>query len=187
MTSVGIGIGGEYPAGSVGCSEASAELKAGTRNRWFILFTNTAIDVGFVVGAFVPYVVAAACHNGHLSTQWRVSLGIGVIFPLVLFVLRLRVKEPEEFSRNSMAHVKIPYKLALKFYGPRLFCVAVIWFIYDFCVYPFGIYSSSILKSIYDSDTAPLTTVFGWNTVGEPLSSRLSDVRFCVRAPDLPC
>lgn len=34
---VGIGIGGEYPAGSVACSEATGELKAGTRNRWFIV------------------------------------------------------------------------------------------------------------------------------------------------------
>lgn len=116
----------------------------------------------------MPYVVAAACHNGYFSTQWRTSLGIGVVFPLVLFVLRLRVKEPEQFSRNSMAHVTIPYKLALKFYGPRLLCVAVIWFIYDFCTYPFGIYSSSIVGSIYDVDVAPLTTIFGWNTVWLP-------------------
>lgn len=162
---VGVGIGGEYPAGSVGCAESSGELKAGTRNRWFILFTNSAIDVGFVIGAFVPYVVAAACHNGHYSTQWRTSLGIGVVFPLVLFVLRLFIKEPEEFSRNSMAHVRIPYGLVAKFYGPRLLVVALIWFIYDFSAYPFGIYGSTILASIYDSDTAPLTTVFGWNTV----------------------
>lgn len=162
---VGVGIGGEYPAGSVGASESSAELKSGTRNRWFILFTNSAIDVGFVAGAFVPYVVAAACHNGYLGTQWRTMLGIGVVFPLILFFLRLRIREPEEFSRNSMAHVRIPYMLALRFYGPRLLVVALIWFIYDFSAYPFGIYGSSILASIYDSDTAPLTTVFGWNTV----------------------
>jgi hypothetical protein len=45
---------GEYPAGSVGCAETSGELKSGTRNRWFILFTNTMIDWGFVIGAFVP-------------------------------------------------------------------------------------------------------------------------------------
>lgn len=149
----------------MGCSESSGELKSGTRNRWFILFTNTAIDVGFVIGAFVPYVLAAATHNGHYSTQWRTSLGIGVVFPLVLLVLRMRLKEPEEFSRHSMAHVKIPYWLVIKFYGPRLLVVALIWFIYDFSVYPFGIYGSSILASIYDSKTAPLTTVFGWNTV----------------------
>lgn len=37
---IGIGIGGEYPAGSVACSEATGELKSGTRNRWFVLFTN---------------------------------------------------------------------------------------------------------------------------------------------------
>lgn len=41
---VGIGIGGEYPAGSVACSEATGELKSGSRNRWFIMFTNVAID-----------------------------------------------------------------------------------------------------------------------------------------------
>ncbi|GAB0132298.1 hypothetical protein EsDP_00000739 [Epichloe bromicola] len=99
---VGIGIGGEYPAGSVGCAESTGELKTGTRNRWFILFTNTMIDWGFVFGAFVPYVVAAACHGSHLETIWRTSLGIGVVFPLVLLVMRLRLKEPLEFAKESM-------------------------------------------------------------------------------------
>lgn len=143
-------------------------------------------------GAFVPYVVAAACQNGHLSTIWRTSLGIGVAFPLVLFVIRIFVKEPEEFQKNSMKHAKTPYLLILRFYGWRLFIVSLIWFIYDvssqplnlnsplasillnqtthsqlqqFSAYSFGIYSSTILANIFDSDTAPLTTVFGWNTV----------------------
>ncbi|OAQ58621.1 MFS phospholipid transporter [Pochonia chlamydosporia 170] len=160
---VGIGIGGEYPAGSVGCAESSGELKSGTRNRWFILFTNSMIDWGFVFGAFVPYVVAAACHNEHLSTIWRVSLGIGVIFPLILFLLRLRLKEPEEFAKESMRK-QTPYLLVLRFYWFRLLCVSIIWFLYDFSTYAFGIYSSDILSGIYGKD-APLTTVFGWNTV----------------------
>ncbi len=42
---VGVGIGGEYPAGSVGCAESTSDLKSGTRNMWFILFTNTMIDL----------------------------------------------------------------------------------------------------------------------------------------------
>lgn len=54
---LGIGIGGEYPAGSVGCAESTGELKKGTRNRWFILFTNVQIDIGFVVSALVPMIV----------------------------------------------------------------------------------------------------------------------------------
>ncbi|KAJ9151327.1 Major facilitator superfamily transporter [Pleurostoma richardsiae] len=178
---VGIGIGGEYPAGSVGCAESTGELKKGTRNTWFILFTNTLIDWGFVFGAFVPYVVAAACDNKHHGTIWRTSLGIGVVFPMVLFILRLRLKEPEEFSRHSMARAKTPYWLVLKFYGFRLFIVSLIWFIYDFSAYSFGIYSSPILANIFGDD-APLTTVFGWNTVinlfyipGAMLGAPLSD------------
>lgn len=148
---------GEYPAGSVGCAETSGELKEGTRNRWFILFTNTMIDWGFVIGAFVPCksssslllvhickiakltsclnldVVAAATHDGRLTTIWRTSLGIGVVFPLILFVLRLRLKEPEEFSRESMRH-KTPYLLVLRYYGLRLLAVSIVWFLYDVCI-----------------------------------------------------
>ncbi|KAK3945623.1 MFS general substrate transporter [Diplogelasinospora grovesii] len=179
---VGIGIGGEYPAGSVGCAESTGELKAGTRNMWFIMFTNTMIDWGFVIGAFVPYVVAAACHNEHYSTIWRTSLGIGVVFPMFLFVMRLFLREPEEFQRNSMKYAKTPYGLVLRFYGWRLFIVSLIWFLYDFSSYSFGIYSSTILSNIFDSSTAPLTTVFGWNTVinlfyipGTMLGAPLSD------------
>ncbi|KAH9907410.1 MFS general substrate transporter [Xylariomycetidae sp. FL2044] len=181
---VGIGIGGEYPAGSVSCAESTGELKSGTRNRWFILFTNSMIDFGFVIGAFVPYVVAAAAQNKYYGTIWRTSLGIGCIFPLILFVLRLKLKEPEEFSRNSMRNVKTPYRLVLKYYGFRLFIVSLIWFIYDFSTYSFGIYSSSILENIYGDGSPPLTTIFGWNTVinlfyipgttlGAPISDRL--------------
>ncbi|KAI1764965.1 MFS general substrate transporter [Hypoxylon sp. FL1150] len=180
---VGIGIGGEYPAGSVSCAESSGELKAGTRNTWFILFTNSMIDWGFVFGAFVPYVVAAAAHNTYYGTIWRTSLGIGVVFPLVLFVLRLKLREPEEFSRNSMKHVKTPYSLVFRYYGFRLLIVSLIWFIYDFSAYSFGIYSTAILSNIY-GDSGVLTTVFGWNTVinlfyipgtmiGAPISDRL--------------
>ncbi|KAI1649376.1 MFS general substrate transporter [Daldinia loculata] len=180
---VGIGIGGEYPAGSVSCAESSGELKGGTRNTWFILFTNSMIDWGFVFGAFVPYVVAAAAHNIYYSTIWRTSLGIGVAFPLVLFVFRLKLKEPEEFSRNSMKHVKTPYMLVIRYYGFRLLIVSLIWFIYDFSAYSFSIYSSAILSNIY-GDTGVLTTIFGWNTVinlfyipgtmlGAPISDRL--------------
>jgi MFS family permease len=121
------------------------------------------IDFGFVIGAFVPYVVAAACHNGNFSTIWRTSLGIGVVFPLVLFVLRLRLKEPEEFAQESMRR-QTPYWLVLRYYWFRLFCVSLVWFLYNFSSYAFGIYSSSILSGIY-GDGANLTTVFGWNTV----------------------
>ncbi|KJZ73324.1 hypothetical protein HIM_07328 [Hirsutella minnesotensis 3608] len=160
---VGIGIGGEYPAGSVACAESSGELKSGTRNRWFILFTNSMIDWGFVFGVFIPYVVAAACHDTHYSTIWRTSLGIGVVFPLGLLLMRFRLKEPEEFSKESMRR-KTPYVLVLRYYWFRLACVSLIWFLYDFSAYAFGIYMTPLVEKVTGKD-APLTQVFGWSTL----------------------
>lgn len=40
--------------------ESTGELAEGTRNRWFIWFTNLAIDVGFVVAALVPMIVVSS-------------------------------------------------------------------------------------------------------------------------------
>jgi hypothetical protein len=60
---------------------------------------------------------------------------MGVVFPLILFVLRLRLKEPEEFSKESMTR-KTPYLLVIRYYGPRLLAVSVIWFLYDVSLDP---------------------------------------------------
>ncbi|OBT45912.1 hypothetical protein VE00_04207 [Pseudogymnoascus sp. WSF 3629] len=180
---VGIGIGGEYPAGSVAAAESSGEVKAGTRNMWFIMFTNVAIDWGFVIGAFVPYVLVLIFTESHLRATWRVALGLGVIPPIVLLLMRLRLQEPEQYKRESMKHVKIPYGLVLKYYWFRLFVVGLIWFLYDFSAYAFGIYSSTIVSAIIGDDV-PLSTTFGWNTVinlfyipgamlGGPISDRI--------------
>jgi MFS family permease len=128
---LGIGIGGEYPAGSVSAAEASGELKSGTRNFWFIMFTNVAIDWGFVVGAFVPYVLVLIFSENHLRATWRVALGLGVVPPLALLLLRFKLQEPESFKRESLKHTKIPYGLVMKYYWKRLFVVGLIWFLYD--------------------------------------------------------
>lgn len=159
---LGIGIGGEYPAGSVACAESTGELKAGHRNRWFIFFTNFTIDVGFVVAALVPMIVVLIFGDNHLRAVWRISLGLGVIPPLSLLYLRIKLKEPEEYNRNKMN--TYPYLLIFKFYGLRLLVVSTIWFIYDFSAYSFGIYSSSWLVFLLP-DNPPLWKSFGWNVV----------------------
>ncbi|RKF58313.1 Glycerophosphodiester transporter GIT2 [Erysiphe neolycopersici] len=161
---VGIGIGGEYPAGSVSCSEATGELKSGSRNRWFILFTNVMIDWGFVIGAFVPYLLVIICTDRHLRLAWRLMLGLGVVPPVLLVLSRYKLKEPEEFTKESMKDVRIPYLLVMKYYWRRLLFVSLIWFFYDFSAYSFGIFSSTILANIY-GESAPLAKIFGWNTV----------------------
>ncbi|OQU97432.1 hypothetical protein CLAIMM_03363 [Cladophialophora immunda] len=159
---VGIGIGGEYPAGSVSAAEGTAELKKGHRNRWFIFFTDFQIDLGFVVGTLVPMILVLIFTEKHLRAVWRVALGLGVLPPMSLFYLRLKLKEPEQY--NSQRMTKYPYWLILKFYGFRLAVVSTIWFIYDFLTYSFSIYSSS-WTAIIIGNNAPLWVVLGWSTL----------------------
>ncbi len=128
---VGIGIGGEYPAGSVAAAESSGELKKGSRNMWFIMFTNAAIDWGFVIGAFVPYILVLIFTENHLRAAWRVAIGLGVIPPISLLLMRLKLQEPEEFKRESMKRSGTPYWLVIKFYWRRILAVGFIWFLYD--------------------------------------------------------
>jgi hypothetical protein len=82
-------------------------------------------------------------------------LGLGVIPPLAVFYFRLKMKEGDRFASDSMRHAKIPYWLALKQYWVRLTAISLIWFIYDFSAYSFGIYSSSILARVIPNAVFP--------------------------------
>ncbi|ODV97485.1 hypothetical protein PACTADRAFT_47396 [Pachysolen tannophilus NRRL Y-2460] len=160
---LGIGIGGEYPAGSVACAEASSLLPPGKRNRYFCWFTNFMIDSGFVVSAFVPMVMLWICTPKHLTPVWRVTLGLGAIPPISLFFMRLMFQEGKQFKKLNFKRTRVPYWLVIKFYWFRLAVVSIIWFIYDFSSYAFGLYSSNILDIIIpDGD---LYKTFGWNVV----------------------
>ncbi|KZM26915.1 glycerophosphoinositol permease [Ascochyta rabiei] len=159
---LGIGIGGEYPAGSVGCAESTGELKSGSRNKWFILFTNVQIDLAFFISAIVATVVVVITGENHLRVAWRVCLGIGIIPPLSLLYLRLKLQEPEAFKRESLAKTQTPWLLIARYYWFRLSIVSIIWFIYDFSAYSFGIYASSILANLLGK-TAPLWKSLAWN------------------------
>ncbi|KAE9962911.1 hypothetical protein BLS_009899 [Venturia inaequalis] len=177
---LGVGIGGEYPSGSVGAAEGTAELKAGTRNWWFIMFTNVMIDFGFVIGAFVPML---AVGEDHLRLAWRLSLGFGILPPLALLFLRFKLQEPEVYKRNA-AKFKTPWLLAARYYWPRLLAVCAIWFIYDWISYSFGIYFTDTLTNLTGSDKR-LWVNFGWNTLmnffympGAVLGAYLADMKW---------
>jgi len=163
---LGIGVGAEYPCGSVSASEQSEEpgISKRAQHRWFALATNTMIDFGFVVAAFVPLVLFWIFGDNHLRAVWRLSLGLGVVPALLVFIWRLNMDEPERYKRDSMKNAKIPYLLVFKRYWVSLLAISFIWFLYDFIVYPFGIYSSTILDNVTGGSTS-LTVIFGWNVV----------------------
>ncbi|KAG2361276.1 major facilitator superfamily domain-containing protein [Suillus spraguei] len=163
---LGIGLGAEYPCGSVSASEKSEEegIAKNAQHRWLVLATNTMIDTGFVIGAFVPLVLYWIFGNNHLRAVWRLSLGLGVVPAVGVFFWRLRMEEPTRYKRDSMKYVRIPYMLVIKRYWRGLFGLSLAWFIYDFITYPFGLYSSTITDAVIGGKSS-LAVVFGWSVV----------------------
>ncbi|KAI9000516.1 metabolite transporter [Trametes punicea] len=163
---LGIGIGAEYPCGSVAASEQSEEpgISKNAQHRWFALATNTMIDFGFVIAAFVPLVLFWIFGDNHLRAVWRLSLGLGVVPALAVLVWRLRMEEPTRYKKDSMARAKVPYWLIIRRYWVSLAAISVTWFIYDFITYPFGLYSSTVTNTITGGNDS-LSVVFGWSVV----------------------
>ena len=128
------------------------------------MFTNVQIDLGFVLSNLIPMILVLICSESHLRAAWRLSLGLGVIPPLSLFYLRLKLREPEQFNRETLKNTKTPWLLVIKYYWFRLTVVSLIWFIYDFSAYSFSIYSSAWLSLILGA-SAPLWKTFAWNTL----------------------
>ncbi|EMG46331.1 GIT3 Major glycerophosphoinositol permease GIT3 [Candida maltosa Xu316] len=163
---LGVAIGAEYPTSSVIASEFANQLPAGKRNRYFSWFTNFMIDTGFVVSAFVPFVLIWIFTEKHLRALWRVTIGLGVIPPLTLFFLRLKMSDSSSFEKLHMKNVRYrdyPWWLIVKFYWFRLAIVSIIWFIYDFSAYSFGTFNSIIIDEIIPD--APIWQQWGWSVV----------------------
>ncbi|KAG8202644.1 GIT3, partial [Candida africana] len=163
---LGVAIGAEYPTSSVIASEFANQLPSGHRNRYFSWFTNAMIDFGFVVSAFVPLVLLWIFTEKHLRALWRVAIGLGVIPPLSLFFMRLKMKNSSSFQKLHMKNVKYrdyPWWLIVKFYWFRLTIVSLIWFIYDFSAYSFGNFNTIIIGEIIPE--APIWKQWGWSIV----------------------
>ena len=165
---LGIGIGSEYPSGSTAAAEACALLPAKKRNRWFIWFTNLMLNWGGLFAAIVPLVLVCIFGEHSLQWVWRLTLGLGAIPPLSLFILRLKFKESKSFTTSRFNKV-MPYKLVFKFYWFRTTIISIIWFLFNFSSYAFGIYSSLIIKNLLGKNKpgakASLKESFSWNVL----------------------
>lgn len=165
----GIGIGAEYPSGSVAAAENTEEksVPSKAQNGLFALATNAMIDFGFVFAALVPFVLYKIFGAEHLRIVWRMSLGLGAIPPLLVLLWRIRMDEPESYQKYSMKRIPLtayPWKLLFQKFGVQWFGLCLGWFIYDFITYPFGIYGSTVVE-IITSKSEDLSVVLGWNIV----------------------
>lgn len=163
-TFLGFAIGAEYPVSSAAASETSAETKSGHRHAIFVGVTNVAIDLGFVLGAFVPYILVLIFTDKHLRIIWRLIIGLGIVIPSSLFYFRVKMTEPKAYQKAGGRRAKIPYWLVIKRYWVRLAAISIIWFIYDFSAYAFGIYSSTITNAVLPAGSS-YAKQFGWATL----------------------
>jgi MFS family permease len=159
---LGIAIGAEYPAGSVACSEntESAGVNPKRQQMYFVLATNTMIDIGFVAATLVAFILYNIFGDKHLVWVWRLTLGLGAIPPLAVLFFRVKMRETEHYRKGAIKH-HLPWWLIIKKYWAKLGAVCVAWFIYDYISYPASIYSSYFLSIIVpDGD---LFKSLGWS------------------------
>lgn len=63
----------------------------------------------------------------HLRAVWRLSLGLGVVPALAVFLWRLNMEEPTRYKTDSMKRARIPYWLILKRYWVSLAAISFTW------------------------------------------------------------
>ncbi|KAF9063077.1 major facilitator superfamily domain-containing protein [Rhodocollybia butyracea] len=156
---LGIGVGAEYPCGSVSASEQTEQKQIARMPN----IDDAMIDIGFVISGFVPLVLFWIFGNNHLRAVWRMSLGLGFVPAMLVFIWRLSMEEPDSYKKSSMKKSQNSLHACYS----SLLVISRCHFgnmIYDFITYPFGIYSSSIVDSITGGSEA-LPVVFGWNII----------------------
>lgn len=163
----GIGIGAEYPTGSVAAAEQTEELPRFFQHGPFVLATNLQLVLGGVAANFVPLILTWIVFDqygakGNNQLIWRLTVGLGVVPCLLVLPFRLLINQPKMYKENMIPAPKIPYVLVLKKYWFRLLCISIVWFIYDFITYPFSLYSSYLTSQILGDDKSQEDTL-GWS------------------------
>lgn len=130
---LGVGLGGEYPSGSVTAAEATENPGVSKKHqqKLFIWATNTMLDFAFSIAWFVCLVLLWIFGLNHTRAVWRGTLLLGFVPPLILLIARIFMVEPVAYKKNSMRHTKIPYWLIFKRYWVKLAALSVTWFIYN--------------------------------------------------------
>ncbi|KAI9826582.1 MAG: Plasma membrane permease, mediates uptake of glycerophosphoinositol and glycerophosphocholine [Thelocarpon impressellum] len=144
---VGFGAGGEYPASSASATESANEYTLKQRGPVFILVTNLPLAFGGPLAVIVFLIVLAITTEAHLSTLWRVCFGIGCLLPLTVFYFRLKMLNSKLYRRGAIKK-SVPYKLVLRYYWKSLIGTCGAWFLYDFVIFPNGVFSGVIISSV---------------------------------------
>ncbi|KAH8653096.1 major facilitator superfamily domain-containing protein [Tricladium varicosporioides] len=150
----GFGAGGEYPTCATGATEAADESKVVRKHRGFLVSLSTlfAIDMGVVVAGAVAIVVLLCYGKKAHEGVWRICFGLGAILPLAVFIYRFRMINSTQYRKHAVKK-NVPYMLAIKMYWKPILGTTLAWFCYDCIRYPFGLFSSVIVKEFNPTNT----------------------------------
>ncbi|ORX36511.1 major facilitator superfamily domain-containing protein [Kockovaella imperatae] len=171
----GVGAGGEYPVAGTASIEAADETSHVRTRRGFLIASVGcgAIDLGFVIGGIVPIIILLAYGYTTHSTgvhgfvgTWRITMALGLVPVLSVFYFRIKMLNSTAYRKNAMKGKRISLKilmLAFRRYWRRIIGTCACWFLYDFCSYPFGIFSSTIVGQLNPDNT--ILQNIGWGTL----------------------
>lgn len=95
-------------------SSENPEVQKNQQHGLVVLATNSCIDLGFVLATFTAYLLYQIFGDRDLEWVWRLTLGLGSIFPLAVLFFRVNMKEPQSFTKNSMKEIpffQLPWKV----------------------------------------------------------------------------
>lgn len=163
----GVGAGGEYPVTGAGAMEATDESPGFRKRRGFIfaIMSEVAANLGYCLGALVPLILLLCVHQrqDRYELVWRLSFGLGMVPPLVIFGFRMKMTLTAAFRKSSMKKQKMPYILIVRKYWRRLLAGGWTWFIYNWISIPFGVFSSTVVSKVNADES--LVKTLGWGVL----------------------
>lgn len=147
--------------------EATDESNSFRKRRGFIfaVMAEVAANLGYCFGALVPLILLLCVHQreDRYELVWRLSFGVGMIPPLVIFWFRMRMAVSTAFRKSAMRKQKAPYHLIVKKYWRRLLAGGWTWFIYNWISIPFGVFSSTVVSKVNADES--LIKNLGWGVL----------------------
>ncbi|OTB01186.1 hypothetical protein M426DRAFT_75360 [Hypoxylon sp. CI-4A] len=158
----GFGAGGEYPTCTTGATEAADETEDIRKNRGVLMALSTifSIDLGSVTSGVVTIIVLVCYGQVVHEGIWRVCFGLGLVLPPAVFIYRFRMINSTQYRKHAIKK-NIPYAVALKMYWKPMLGACMAWFFYDFIRFPFGLFSSTIIRELNSSNTLLQNIGFG--------------------------
>ncbi|KAK3060882.1 hypothetical protein LTS18_007489 [Coniosporium uncinatum] len=116
------------------------------------MMSNHSKFPGLAAG-IVALIVLAAYNQQVAESVWRVSFGIDMVLPAILFFFfRVRMINSTQYRKNPIK-TKTPYLLAIKRYWKPMLGTCLAWSFYDFLTYPFGLFSRTIIAQLNPNHT----------------------------------